>query len=64
MKSLLNHLDKDIDMTTMEIFMACMGFIFCTVLLPLICLLMMLVVWWRMKTGKGIDIDSSEWEDE
>lgn len=51
-------------MTTMEIFMTCMAFIFCTVLLPLICLLMMLVVWWRMKTGKGIDIDSSEWEEE
>lgn len=64
MKSLLNHLDKDIDMTTMEIFMTCMAFIFCTVVLPLICLLMMLVVWWRMKTGKGIDIDSSEWEEE
>jgi branched-subunit amino acid permease len=51
-------------MTTMEIFMACMGFIFCTVLLPLICVLMMLVVWWRIKTGKEIDIDSSEWEEE
>lgn len=66
MKSLLNHLDKEIDMTTMEILMTCMGFLLCVAIFAVVSILMMLVIWWMFKTDKdiNIDLDSSEWEEE
>lgn len=51
-------------MTMMEILMACVGFLLCMGIFTVVCLLIMLVVWWIFKTNQDIEIETEDWEDE
>lgn len=51
-------------MTTMEILMACVGFLLCTGIFTVVCLLIMLVIWWTFKTDINVEINVNEWEKE
>lgn len=51
-------------MTMMDILWAAVGFVICAVLFSLICILMIVVVWWIFKTNQDIEIETEDWEEE
>lgn len=51
-------------MTMMDILWAAVGFVICAVLFSLICILMIVVVWWMFKTNQDIEIETEDWEEE
>ena len=51
-------------MTAMDIVWACVGFFLCVVIFTVVCLLIVIVVCWMLKTGQDIEIETEDWEDE
>lgn len=51
-------------MTTMEILMACIGLVICSVVVSAVAVAIMVVVWHLFKTDMDIQIESEKWEDE
>ena len=51
-------------MTAMDIVWACVGFFLCVVIFTVVCLLIVIVVCWMLKTGQDIEIETEDWEEE
>ena len=49
-------------MTAMDIVWACVGFFLYVVIFTVVCLLIVIVVCWMLKTGQDIEIETEDWE--
>lgn len=51
-------------MSFIEIIMSCVGLLLCTIIFALVCIVILGVVCWIFRTGKDIEIETEEWEEE
>lgn len=51
-------------MTMIDVLWVAVGFLICAALFTIICLLMIVAVWWVFKTNQDIEIEFENLEDE